>query len=222
MRNGLLLLAVVGVGAGLASACGVLPQTTARDEAKLSQQVSNVRLDNKSGDVTIRGADGVRQVTVERTIRYVGGKPSLQSVRVDNGTLRLDGCAAPRCDVDYVVTVPTGTVIEGRMTAGEITLSRLGKVDVETTSGDIRADGISGDVRIQTQNGTVNVALAKPGNVQTKATNGDVSVSVPAGRYRVTAETTRGDRNVSVNSDPAGTHQLDVRTTNGDVTVKQS
>ncbi|WP_163509164.1 DUF4097 family beta strand repeat-containing protein [Fodinicola acaciae] len=221
MRNGLLLLAVVGVGASLVSACGVVPQSVARDAATLTSQVRTVRLDNKAGDVTVRGASGVRQVSVERVVHFVGSKPGLPSLRVNNGILQLDGCPAPRCDIDYVVTVPTGTTVEGKLTAGDITLSTLAKVSVESTFGDINADGISGDVRVQSQNGTVNVALAKPANVQATLVNGDVTVSVPAGRYRVDAQTTRGDRNVSLSNDSAAAYHVDVRTTNGDVTVKQ-
>ena len=48
-----------------------------------------------------------------------------------------------------------------------------------TRSKDIRLDGLSGDLRLQDNNGTVEVGLHNPGNIQIENRKGDVQVTIP-------------------------------------------
>ena len=63
-----------------------------------------------------------------------------------------------------------------------------------TRSKNIRLDGVSGDVRLQDDNGTVEVVMRALGNVQIDNRNGDVQISVPdkAG-FRLDARTRDGE-----------------------------
>jgi hypothetical protein len=48
-----------------------------------------------------------------------------------------------------------------------------------TRSKDISLDGLSGDLRLEDSNGTVEVGLYKPGNVQIQNRKGDVQITIP-------------------------------------------
>jgi DUF4097 and DUF4098 domain-containing protein YvlB len=69
-----------------------------------------------------------------------------------------------------------------------------GPVRLTTRSKNIRLDGVSGDVRLQDDNGTVEVVMHQLGNVQIDNRNGDVQLSLPdkAG-FRVDARTRGGE-----------------------------
>jgi DUF4097 and DUF4098 domain-containing protein YvlB len=69
-----------------------------------------------------------------------------------------------------------------------------GPVHLTTRSKNIRLDGVSGDVRLQNDNGTVELVMKTLGNVQIDNRNGDVQVSVPdkAG-FRLDARTRGGE-----------------------------
>jgi DUF4097 and DUF4098 domain-containing protein YvlB len=48
-----------------------------------------------------------------------------------------------------------------------------------TRSKDISLDGLSGDLRLQDNNGSVEVGLHKPGNIQIENRKGDVQITIP-------------------------------------------
>src|SRR6266480_2069977 len=48
-----------------------------------------------------------------------------------------------------------------------------------TRSKDISLDGLSGDLHLQDNNGSVEVGLYKPGNIQIENRKGDVQVTIP-------------------------------------------
>src|SRR5579863_5541007 len=74
--------------------------------------------------------------------------------------------------------------------ADEIT----GPLHLTTRSKNIRLDGVSGDVRLQNDNGTVELGMRTVGNVQIDNRSGDVQLSLPdkAG-FRLDARTRDGE-----------------------------
>jgi DUF4097 and DUF4098 domain-containing protein YvlB len=74
--------------------------------------------------------------------------------------------------------------------ADEIT----GPVRLSTRSKNIRLEAVSGDVRLQNDNGTVEVGMRTLGNVQIDNRNGDIQLAVPdkAG-FRLDARTRGGE-----------------------------
>jgi DUF4097 and DUF4098 domain-containing protein YvlB len=48
-----------------------------------------------------------------------------------------------------------------------------------TRSKDISLEGLSGDLRLEDSNGTVDVGLRKPGNIQIENRKGDIQVTIP-------------------------------------------
>ena len=63
-----------------------------------------------------------------------------------------------------------------------------------THSKDIALEGLSGDLRLEDQNGTVSVGLHKPGNIQIDNRKGDVQVTIPPNTaVKVEARTREGE-----------------------------
>jgi DUF4097 and DUF4098 domain-containing protein YvlB len=156
--------------------------------ATLSLERSSARLQHVKGDVTIQGhaneiavedVDGavhlngefqesVRLVRVSKTV-------SFHSSRTDMEFARLDG----RLDLD-----------SGDLRADTL----LGPMRLTTRSKDIALEGLSGDLRLEDTNGTVEVALHKPGNIQIDNRKGDVQITVPPNTpLKVEARTRSGE-----------------------------
>jgi DUF4097 and DUF4098 domain-containing protein YvlB len=154
----------------------------------LNLEGSSLRLAHVKGDVTIQGranevavedVDGavhlngefqesVRLVRISRTV-------SFHSSRTDLEFSRLDG----RLDLD-----------SGDLRADSLT----GPTRLTTRSKDIALEGLSGDLRLEDENGTVEVGLHKPGNIQIDNRKGDVQISIPPNTaIKVEARTREGE-----------------------------
>ncbi|MEK8226823.1 hypothetical protein NKG05_13160 [Oerskovia sp. M15] len=97
-----------------------------------------------------------------------------------------------------------------------------GKVTVRTSNGEITGTGLGaprGRRRVVQRRDRPDAH--RPQDVRATTDNGAVRLTVPAGSYRVSAETDNGSTDVSVRDDPDGEFHLDVSTSNGRVAVSQ-
>ncbi len=156
--------------------------------ATLTLRGSSARLAHIRGDVTIQGSaneiavedvDGAVHLNGEfyestRLVR-VSKTVSFHSSRTDMEFSRLDG----RLDLD----------------SGDLRADSLsGPMHLTTRSKDIALEGLSGDLRLEDSNGTVEVGLNKPGNIQIDNRKGDVQVSIPPNTaVKVEARTRQGE-----------------------------
>lgn len=251
-----------GVGAlGALAATGLLilgacswDTSTKTDEATVDGSITKLRFDNDSGDVTVRVGD---QASVKRVINYRRDAPDVQTHRVESDELILESCPTNNCWIDYEVVVPEGTVVDGEVGSGDITVSGVAKasarsesgdIDVrdidgdaqaeagsghvnasgiagastlQADSGDIEATGLSGASTAESSSGSITLTLSQAQNVRAEASSGNVSVTVPAGSYRVATDTGSGDVNSDVANSDDGAHQIDLHTNSGDVTLRQ-
>lgn len=233
---GVLTLATLAVG-GLAG-CGLVLGETTEDTSTLSGKITSVRIENKSGGITVNGTEGGGRLSLKRKVTYRDERPTGATHRIENGVLILGGCGSG-CSVNYTVDVPAGIPVSGQVTNGSIHLSKVGAVKVTTGSGRIEMDGVTGTVeaeningritgknidgpsiRARSTNGKITLTSAKAADVQASTTNGDITLTVPKGDYDVTASTVNGDRTIDVSNSPSGTHRIGMRSTNGDVTVR--
>ena len=133
---------------------------------------SSARVSHVKGDVTIQGhgneiavedVDGAAHLNGEfqESVRLVriSKTVSFRSARTDMEFARLDG----RLDLD-----------SGDLRADSLT----GPMRLITRSKDISLDGLSGDLRLQDDNGTVEIGLHKPGNIQIENRKGDIQVTL--------------------------------------------
>ncbi len=231
-------VAVVGVIAGGAGACGLAPRMTFTDDEVLTGEVRSVQIDSESGGVTLRGGDGTTDVTVERKVEHRGDRPG-DTYRLEDGVLVLEGCGR-YCSVTYVVDIPADVPVSGSVDAGALRLTRVGEVDVRTSSGVIEVDGVAGRLTAETSNGrisgrglggrvdaessngSIDLVLDTPQDVRARTSNGAIRVTVADAPYRVSASTSNGRVSSGVPDDPTADHELDLTTSNGSITVETS
>ena len=155
---------------------------------KVSQEKGSVRVEQVNGDVHVEGRvnelavsdvkgsvqlDGEFQESVK--LQRIAKTVTFKSSRTDMEFSRIDG----ELDLD-----------SDELHAGEIT----GPLRLTTRSKNIRLDGVSGDVRVQDDNGAVELLMRTVGNMQIDNRNGDIQLSLPekAG-FRVDARTRDGE-----------------------------
>jgi DUF4097 and DUF4098 domain-containing protein YvlB len=147
--------------------------------SRIGHVKGDVTIQGKANEVAIEDVDGAVHLSGEfqestRLVR-VSKTVSFHSSRTDMEFSRLDG----RLDLD-----------SGDLRADSIT----GPMRLTTRSKDIALEGLSGDLRLEDSNGSVEVGLHKPGNIQIDNKKGDVQVSIPPNTpVKVEARTREGD-----------------------------
>ena len=172
----MVVAAVVLFAFGATSAVGLLTQRTETQTRTLAA-AQTIVVDTGTGDVRIVGADrsDVRLTTKEK--RSVWGGAHVK-VSGDAALLHLDD----RCDSVPVVNDPCGV-------SAILEVPRDADVRVVTATGDLRADGVEGTLRLSADTGDVHVdgAVALTSSrTRARAT----STSRPAGRARSTPRPT--------------------------------
>jgi Putative adhesin/Domain of unknown function (DUF5668) len=170
---------------------GQRSDTSAEDivgNVKLSLEKSSAKLDHITGDVHIEGRlnevavsdvkgtaqfDGEFQESVK--LARITKNVTFKSSRTDLEFSRIDG------DLDL-----DSDDLRGEQITGPLHLT--------TRSKNVHLDEVSGDVRVQNDNGEVEVAMRSLGNVQIDGRNGDIRLGVPdkAG-FRIEARARDGE-----------------------------
>lgn len=232
------LWAVIAGGLAAAGLTGCGPGETFEDDASVRERVRSVRVETGTGSVTLRGREGLDEISVHRRITYHGDKPDGATHRVDGDRLVLGGCGDD-CKVDYTVEVPAGVAVEGGASTGDLTLSDVGPVDLRTESGDVTLAGVAAEVKVrtsngnirgtdlrgdridaQTSNGEISLTPGKPQDIRAEAENGGLSLTLPDGSYRLLVKTGNGDKDIRVRDEPSGEHRVELTTGNGDISVR--
>jgi len=140
---------------------------------KVSQEKGSVKVEQITGDVHVEGRmnevsvadikgaaqldgefqESVKLARIAKTVTFKSSRTDLELSRMD-GSLDLDS---------------------DELQAQEI----VGPLHLNTRSKNVQLEGVSGDVRLQDDNGTVEVAMRTLGNVQIDNRNGDIQLSVP-------------------------------------------
>ena len=151
----------------------------------------------RSGDVRLRGVDGDSIVVVERRGRDLG---AAFEIALGDGSLSLRELRG-------------GSAFRGGGGDLEIALPRRATIVVETASGDLDVDGLTGDQHYRMASGDLRM-LAVSGGIVVQGVSGDVNV-VAVGDADVALTTVSGDVELR-----AGTlRSLSVATTSGDAKV---
>jgi hypothetical protein len=155
---------------------------------KISQEKGSVKVEQVNGDVHVQGRvnevsvadvkgalqlDGEFQESVK--LERIAKTVTFKSSRTDMEFSRIDGSL----DLD-----------SDELHAEQIT----GPLHLMTRSKNIRLDDVSGDVRLQDDNGAIEIGMRSVGNVQIDNRNGDLQLSLPdKGGFRVDARTRDGE-----------------------------
>jgi DUF4097 and DUF4098 domain-containing protein YvlB len=226
-------IVLIAVAAGIATGWFWSSEATAQET--IGEPIDRVELNADSGNVSIRAAD-VSETTVKQRFSYRFNKPS-DGFEVDDGALKLDDCGW-WCTVDYEVTVPRETLVNGSMDSGDLTVIGVAGADIEADSGtvtlrdiagDVTADmdsgdltgtGLGGDFTGNIDSGDVELTFTEPVGVTLDMDSGDVELTLPEGSYNVEGETDSGERDIQVGDDPRGQHLLQIDNDSGDVLVR--
>jgi Putative adhesin len=242
-RNTRLAVAAgVGISALLLSGCALLqPPKTMSDEATVDAAISAIEIDDNDGGVFVRGVEGATGISLERTVRYRGDRTIDETHSIDGDSLVLGGCGR-NCSVKYTLEVPAGLDVSGHTENGEVDLTLVHDVDVETSNGRITLDGVTGTIRaatsngriegsrlegdggidVSTSNGAIDLRIDVAQDIEARTSNGPIDLVVPDATYRVNADTSNGDEDIAVPNDPSGEFTLDLSTSNGSITVESN
>src|SRR6476646_2876385 len=131
--------------------------------ARVSQISSDVTVQGRADDVSVADVKGSARLNGEfDTIKLskIDGAVSFKSARTDLEFSRLDG------DLD--------------MDSGDMRASQLtGPFRLLTRSKDVQLSGVNGDVRLQNENGAVEVHMNKMGSMQVSNRNSDIQIYLP-------------------------------------------
>jgi DUF4097 and DUF4098 domain-containing protein YvlB len=178
----------MGGGAQISAQHGEVNVNDLVGAASLNLEHSSVHMQHVKGDVTIHG--NVNEVDVEDVDGAVHMEGEFYSstrvVRVSKSV----GFHSPRTDMDF-------TRLDGRLDLDSENLradSLTGPMHLKTRSKDITLEGFTGDLRLENNNGSVDIGLQKPGSIQIDNRKGDVQLAVPPKTaLKVEARTREGD-----------------------------
>lgn len=150
-----------------------------KSSARVEQITGDVHIDGRLNEVTITDVKGSAQLEgefgesvklgrISKNVTFKSSRTDMEFARID-GELNLD---SDDLHADQVA----------------------GPVHLTTRSKQIRLEEVSGDVRVQNDNGGVEVSMRSLGNVQIDNRSGDINLSVPdkAG-FRLDARTRDGE-----------------------------
>ena len=228
----------VWAGFGLA---GHSVGSVTRDEHHVVGNVSEVRIDGRSADVTLVRATG-SQVVVDARAKGTLWLPKLRT-EIDGGHLRLSGSCHDNpfghCESSFVVSIPEGTPVTVETRSGDVRASDLsGHVSIDAGSGDVSLSGLSGgttarvssgDIEasrlagklvLETSSGDVDAAELTGLTIDARATSGDVFLDVATIPKRVNVASSSGDVTISVPRNGREGYDAQAATSSGDRRVR--
>jgi Putative adhesin len=166
--------------------------------------VSEVMLDLAGANAVVVGGGSAREIDVRRTDEFSFGRRADAQRGVADGVLRLRSrCPATvvsSCSASYRVSVPDNVPVTVRTSSGDVRFNAYrGSANIATTTGDIDVGGYCGfRLQARADSGDVRASTScSPERLVLRSRSGDVRAIVPAGRYRVDADTDGGERRVA-------------------------
>ena len=165
---------------------------TGRDgDIDISAQHSDTTVEDINGNVKVSQEQGSAKIEQVNGDVHLQGRLNEVSVSDVKGSLQLDGEFQESIKLERIAKTVTfkssRTDMELSKVEGSLDLDSddlhaeniTGPVHLTTRSKNIRLDGVSGDVRLQDDNGAVELIMRSVGNVQIDNKNGDIQLSLP-------------------------------------------
>jgi hypothetical protein len=155
---------------------------------KVSQEKGSVKIEQITGDVHVEGrVNEVSVADVKGAVQLDGEfQESVKLARI----AKTVTFKSSRTDMEFSKIAGSLDLDSDELHAEQIT----GPLHLTTRSKNIRLDDVSGDVRLQNDNGAIEVGMRTLGNVQIDSKNGGIQLSLPdkAG-FRLDARTRDGE-----------------------------
>src|SRR6266496_1316137 len=165
--------------------------TTVEDvngSVKINQEKGSVKVEQITGDVHVQGrVNEISVADVKGSVQLDGEfQESVKLARISKSVT----FKSSRTDLEFSRIEGTLDLDSDELHAEQIT----GPLHLTTRSKNIRLEEVSGDVRLQDNNGSIEVGMRTLGNVQIDNRNGDIQLSLPdkAG-FRLDARTRGGE-----------------------------
>lgn len=140
---------------------------------KVSQEKGSVKIEQITGDVHVEGhVNEIALADIKGSAQLDG--EFQESVKLERISKTVS-FKSSRTDMEFSSIAGSLDLDSDELHAGEVT----GPLHLNTRSKNIRLDDVSGDVRLQDDNGAVEVGMRNLGNIQIDNRNGDVQLSVP-------------------------------------------
>jgi Toastrack DUF4097 len=225
-------LVVASAAALLVVAIGLFVWWAATKETRIASyrvtgSLSRIEIDVHSGGVEVTDAGG-SAVEVRRTDSFAFDRPPDEGRTVDEGVLRLTS-RCPRqvvagCSSDYRIAVPENVPVTIRSRDGDVRIAAFrGSAEVTTGAGNVFVDGFCGfGLSVKTGSGDARAtATCSPQTLNLRSSTGNIEATVPAGGYRVEADSNNGRTDVSgVQRNPGAPYEIQALSDDGDVTVR--
>lgn len=172
----------------LTSARGDISMSDVNGKVNLNLDHSSARVSQVTGDISVEGhANEVSFEDVKGSVRLNG--EFMESIKIARVT-GIVGFKSSRTDLEFANLKGDLDLDSGDLRASDIT----GPVRLITRSKDIRLDGVSGDVRVKDQNGTIELRMTKVGSVDLENRKGDIEVYLPEkAAFQLDARTRNGE-----------------------------
>jgi hypothetical protein len=190
-------------------------------------EVLGVEIDVGRGNVELVGG-GLDEVHVRRTDHFAyDHAPAEARILEADGVIHISSSCANlvigSCFADYRVTVSDNVPVVVRAPHGDIRLSRYrGSAELATTEGSISASSFCGFVlQATTRTGNIDVSAGcSPERLVLRTDTGNVTASVPEGRYRLDAAASNGAVSIrGITSFDDAPWSIQALSNTGDVTV---
>jgi DUF4097 and DUF4098 domain-containing protein YvlB len=225
-------LVVACAAALIAAALGLVAWWAVTKETRIASyrvtgNLTRVQIRVSAGDVEVIDAPG-SAVEVRRTDSFAFDRPAHEDRTLHRGVLRI-ASSCPRmavagCSSSYRVAVPENVPVDIRAGDGSVRLTAFrGSADVRTGAGDVTVDGFCGfALAVKTGEGDARAtATCSPQSLSLRSSSGDVEATVPAGGYRIEADSNTGGAEVSgIQRNPAAPYEVQALSDSGDVTVR--
>lgn len=216
---------ILALAAGVLTASWATTRETRTSTYDVLGDLAGITLDLQDADVQIDG--GSTAVQVRKVDRFAFGRPSTERRSVRAGVLTLVARCPDEvlggCRTSYRVTVPDNVPVTVRTSSGAVRLSGVrASVKVNTGSGSVSATRFCGhSLAAVSDSGTVTAAAeCSVEQLMLRSRSGDVRAVVPAGRYRVDAESDSGTSRVrGVTDADDALFQVQALSTSGNVSV---
>jgi DUF4097 and DUF4098 domain-containing protein YvlB len=183
----------------------------------LRGDVKEVRIDGSSGDVTLVPTTG-RDVVVDSRAEGTLWLPKMETrIEGDHVSVRGDCHVVVfgKCGATFVVRVPAGVAVRAKTSSGDVRASGLsGPVNLQVSSGDIDLDALSGGTTAHVSSGDI-TARRLGGPLVLETSSGDVTALELLGQI-VDAHASSGDVDVDVATVP---RRVSASSSSGDVTI---
>jgi hypothetical protein len=219
-------LAVLLIVAGVLAVWWARSLETRTTTYRVLGDLETVQIDVGDANVEIDG--GATALEVRQVEKFAFGRPSEERHTVENGTLSIVSRCRDQvlgtCDASFHLSVPDNVAIDIETARGTVRLAGVrASAQISTASGDVRAVGFCGfSLSANSDSGNLGVVSECPTErLELRSRSGDVSATVPAGRYSIDAQSDTGDVRIRglIPIEDAG-FQIQALSTSGDVTVQ--